>query len=201
MLENPEEFDLSVALSVPHLIEGLRTQCPALLLIEMTPDITLNVLGQLRVAAGDAHIVLWVDAISTEFASQAIGLGVRGILRRNLPTNLQLQCFRDVARGEMWVEKPLSDGILCSVGVRLARRESQLIGLLVQGLKNKEIAWRMGLTEATVKVYLSHVFKKVGVSDRFELALFALKNIYGIKVGDPSAAMDRHQTSVWIRTS
>jgi hypothetical protein len=52
-----------------------------------------------------------------------------------------------------------------------------MVGLLVQGLSNKEIAWALAISPGTVKVYLSHLFPKVGVSDRFELALLALKNL------------------------
>ena len=51
------------------------------------------------------------------------------------------------------------------------------IVFLAQGLKNKEIAYRLGITEGTVKVYLSRLYGKLGVNDRFDLALFALKNL------------------------
>jgi DNA-binding NarL/FixJ family response regulator len=61
--------------------------------------------------------------------------------------------------------------------VRLTKRESDLVCLLVQGLKNKEIAATLGLTEGTVKVYLCKLFQKVGAKDRFELALFGLRNL------------------------
>jgi DNA-binding CsgD family transcriptional regulator len=61
--------------------------------------------------------------------------------------------------------------------VALTRREGQLISLLSQGLKNKEIATALNISEGTVKVYLSRLFQKVGVKDRFELALFGLKNL------------------------
>lgn len=49
--------------------------------------------------------------------------------------------------------------------------------MLAQGLRNKELAYRLGITEGTVKVYLSHLYEKVGANDRFELALLALKNL------------------------
>ena len=59
----------------------------------------------------------------------------------------------------------------------LTQREGQLVSLLSQGLKNKEIATTLMISEGTVKVYLSRLFQKVGVKDRFELALFGLKNL------------------------
>ena len=66
----------------------------------------------------------------------------------------------------------------------LTRREGQLVTLLSQGLKNKEIATALSISEGTVKVYLSRLFQKLGVKDRFELALYGLKNL---TPGTPSA--------------
>ena len=123
------------------------------------------------------RIVLWVNTISTELAFQAMGLGVRGILRKTLPTDLQVKCLQKVQAGELWFEKALTDSFLCARRVALTQREGQLVSLLSQGLKNKEIASTLMISEGTVKVYLSRLFQKVGVKDRFELALFGLKNL------------------------
>jgi DNA-binding CsgD family transcriptional regulator len=60
--------------------------------------------------------------------------------------------------------------------VSLTNRESQLVTLLTQGLKNKEIANCLGITEGTVRIYLSKLFAKIGARDRFEVAVFGLKN-------------------------
>jgi DNA-binding NarL/FixJ family response regulator len=127
-----------------------------------------------------------VNSISTELAFQAMGLGVRGILRKTLPTELQVKCLQKVRAGELWFEKALTDSFLCARRVALTQREGQLVSLLSQGLKNKEIATTLMISEGTVKVYLSRLFQKVGVKDRFELALFGLKNLTTgqIPVGD-----------------
>jgi DNA-binding CsgD family transcriptional regulator len=115
-------------------------------------------------------------------------LGVRGILRKTLPTDLQVKCLQKVQAGELWFEKALTDSFLCARRVALTQREGQLVSLLSQGLKNKEIATTLMISEGTVKVYLSRLFQKVGVKDRFELALFGLKNLTTgqIPVGDKS---------------
>src|ERR1035438_8549547 len=73
---------------------------------------------------------------------------------------------------------PIRDRLLCTKRVVLTTRERQLVGLLVQGMKNKEIGYSLGITEGTVKVYLSRLYQKVNVKDRFELALFAMQNFY-----------------------
>jgi DNA-binding CsgD family transcriptional regulator len=71
--------------------------------------------------------------------------------------------------------------------VALTQREGQLVSLLSQGLKNKEIATTLMISEGTVKVYLSRLFQKVGVKDRFELALFGLKNLTTGQLPEKSA--------------
>jgi two-component system nitrate/nitrite response regulator NarL len=173
----------AVCPTIAQLMEHVQSEQPDLLLIELTKDVTLDVLSALRSTTAHAPVILWADLVSTEFASEAIGLGVRGILRKNLPVELLVKCLLKVAAGEFWVEKALSDKLLCSKRVALTPRERQLAGLLTQGMKNKEISYSLGITEGTVKVYLSRLFQKVGVKDRFELALFAIEHFYGTHGG------------------
>jgi DNA-binding CsgD family transcriptional regulator len=61
--------------------------------------------------------------------------------------------------------------------IQLSRRESQLVALVSSGLRNREIADTLGISEGTVKVYLSRLFLKVGAKDRFELALYGTRNL------------------------
>jgi DNA-binding CsgD family transcriptional regulator len=122
-------------------------------------------------------MLLWVNEISTELAFQAIGLGVRGIVRKTLPAETLMECLRKVSQGELWFEKTLTDSMLSARKVSLTPREGQLIVLLTQGLKNKEIATVLCVSENTIKVYLSRLFSKVGVKDRLELAIYGLRNV------------------------
>jgi DNA-binding NarL/FixJ family response regulator len=173
-----DNFILSaVESTADELIHRVSVSHPSLVVVEMTAAISLEFLRGLITLAPQARVILWVDSISTEFASQAIGLGVSGILRRNLSAEIHLRCLIEVAAGQLWVDVDLSRNLLCSQQIHLTPRERQLMGLLAQGLKNKEIAWSLGITEGTVKVYLSRLFDKVGANDRFELALMALKNL------------------------
>jgi two-component system, NarL family, nitrate/nitrite response regulator NarL len=158
------------------LVEHVRTLGPSVVLIEVTAAITFAALSRLKSIAADVPVVLWVDEARAEFVFEALAMGVRGILRKNLPIELQIKCLRVCAAGELWVEQSLCEHLLVAKRVKLTRRERQLVSLLAQGLKNKEIAYAQRLSEGTVKVYLSRLFKKVGVTDRFELALFAIQN-------------------------
>jgi two-component system nitrate/nitrite response regulator NarL len=74
------------------------------------------------------------------------------------------------------MDKTFSGNPLSSRVTPLTQRETQILALLTNGLKNKEIAQAMGITEGTVKCHLCRLFQKVGVKGRFELALFCLKN-------------------------
>lgn len=171
-------FELAgICPTVPVLMQRLAADEPDIALLDLTPEVTFGALSDLRRAIAHCKIVLWVNTISTELAFQAMGLGVRGILRKTLPAELQVKCLQKVHAGELWFEKALTDSFLSARRVALTQREGQLVSLLTQGLKNKEIATTLMISEGTVKVYLSRLFQKVGVKDRFELALFGLKNL------------------------
>jgi len=162
---------------VDRLSAELEAHRPDLLLVDLTSDVTFSVLSGLRGAACQTKIVLWVHAIPAELALQAMSLGIRGILRKNLPVDTLLRCLARVNEGELWFDKALTDSIMGARRYSLTRREGQLVALLSQGLKNKEIASALMISEGTVKVYLSRLFQKLGVKDRFELALYGLKNL------------------------
>src|SRR5215831_13661951 len=163
VLRQVEGFELlPICGTVAGVMEQVGRGVPDLVLLDLTQEVTFAVLSEMKHAMMSCKIVLWVNSISTELAFQAMGLGVRGILRKTLPTDLQVKCLQKVHDGELWFEKALTDSFLT------ARREGQLIHLLSQGCKNKEIATNLMISEGTVKVYLSRLFEKVGVKDRFE---------------------------------
>jgi DNA-binding NarL/FixJ family response regulator len=168
---------VGVCNSTDNLGTTLETEKPDVLLLDLTSDVSFQLLRELKKRSDTCKMLLWVNAISTELAFQAMGLGVRGIVRKTLPAETLIECLRKVNQGELWFEKTLTDSMLSARKVSLTRREGQLVTLLSQGLKNKEIATVLCVSENTVKVYLSRLFQKVGVKDRFELALYGLRNV------------------------
>jgi DNA-binding NarL/FixJ family response regulator len=170
-------------------MEIMAAQQPDIVLMDLTSEVTFGALSEMKRAMTNSKIVLWVHTISTELAFQAMGLGVRGILRKTLPTDLLAKCLEKVQEGELWFEKALTDSFLSAKRIALTQREGQLVSLLSQGLKNKEIATALLISEGTVKVYLSRLFQKLGVKDRFELALYGLKNLTA-----GQGALDRTQS-------
>jgi len=158
---------------------------PDVLLFDFSPEADLSFLAALRDAAPCCRIVVWTRTLSTELAWQAIELGIKGILPKTAPPEVIVQCMERVAADEAWFDHSLTTTLLTSRPIRLTNRESQLVGLLAQGLKNKEIATMLKISEGTVKVYLSRLFEKVGAKDRFELALFGLKNLRNVAANTP----------------
>jgi two-component system, NarL family, nitrate/nitrite response regulator NarL len=148
--------------TLTQLMNQIGAASPSLVLIELTPEVTLDALKRIRSRAGTASIILCGEAVSAEFATQAVGLGIRGILRKDLSVELHLkQLLGNRAHPRpllKWRQAPLTT------------RERQLLGYVSQGLKNRAIAQAMGITEGTVKVYLSRLCDKVGATDRVSLA-------------------------------
>ena len=146
-----------------------------LVLLEPGPELTFAALSEMK-QTSPCKLVLWVNSLSPELAVQAMSLGVRGILRKTLSPKLQVECLQKVAAGEYWFEKALVNGYSGLDSLSFTPREGQILNLLSQGLKNREIATHLTVSEGTVKVYLTRLLQKAGAKDRFELALLGLKN-------------------------
>src|SRR5215469_12150559 len=165
-----------ICTSAPALPRIVQAEAAEIVLVSMGPEINAPLVHELRNVAPQTRIILWVHGISPELAHHFIESGVRGILRKSYPPEMLLKCLRKVNDGELWFEKTLTSSFLNGRAVRLTPREAQMIALLSRGLKNKEISSILRICEGSVKVYLSRLYEKLGVKDRFELALFGLRN-------------------------
>jgi DNA-binding NarL/FixJ family response regulator len=179
VLSSVPEFDLtSVCADVRQLPQAVVAAEPDLVVLDIDQEMSFERLFEMRRAMSSrVKIILWVHTIVPELAYQTMRLGVRGILRKTLGAEVMIRCLQQVNRGECWFEETLTSSFMNMKTVRLSRRESQLISLVSQGRKNKEIASALSIAEQTVKIYLSRVFRKVGVKDRLELALYGLRNM------------------------
>ena len=160
-----------------QVVGASRENPPDVILYSLASDVDLAQLPMVRRAAPDAAVILWAREFSAELAHQALDMGVQGFLSTTAGAESVLECLRLSVTGEIWMERSLASMLVHSRPISLSRRQSQLLGLLVQGLKNREIATEMGISEGTVKAYLTTLFEKVGARDRFELALYGLKNL------------------------
>jgi DNA-binding NarL/FixJ family response regulator len=115
-------------------------------------------------------------------AQDYVQAGVHGVLYRDVPNSELLRCLRGVGRGDSYVQKRLAsttnnfenDLIAERVRERLTPKELKVVALILQGYKNRDIAEELHNSEQVIKNYLRSIFDKTGVSDRLELALFAM---------------------------
>jgi len=164
-----------------HLAGAAQQYQPQVILYSLSLDPELAQVNSVRRASPDSAIILWARDFSGELAHQALDMGIQGFLSTTAGPDTMLECLRFAGTGEMWMERSLANTLLNSRPVALSRRQTQLLSLLVQGLKNREIATELGISEGTVKAYLTTLFEKVGARDRFELALYGLKNLRNVR--------------------
>jgi len=135
---------------------------------------------------------------------EAMKLGCSGILLKDCPPSLIEKSIHKVHAGEIWLDSTTTAAVIRQFAApgdhpttsatsglngakptreraQLSQREREIIVLIAQGYKNKEIAEKMFITEQTVKNHLHNVFDKLGVSDRLELALYAIHNSLHVK--------------------
>jgi DNA-binding NarL/FixJ family response regulator len=176
------EFELTACCdSLPAAADRLRAGRAEIVLVHLASRISLSDLGQLASAApsGEApgRLVLWGDGIGGEFAYQSMLLGARAVIPGRSSIEALLTTLLNVHRGVLCFEKEVVDGMLARERVAVSKREGQVITLVTQGYKNKAIANALGITEGTVKAYLYKLFRKLGVNDRLDMALYGLKNL------------------------
>jgi two-component system nitrate/nitrite response regulator NarL len=165
----PAERDLSA------LAPFVKEVCPDAILVDLVPEVTLGLLAALRSAAPNARLILWGRSFSEELRYQAREIGIGDFIQRGGSTEAFIKSLLIAVSGNGLSGSPKPAH---SRTIPLTKRESQLVTLLTQGMRNKEIAACIGITEGTVRIYLSKLFAKIGARDRFEVAVFGLKNEY-----------------------
>jgi DNA-binding NarL/FixJ family response regulator len=144
---------------------------PDVLLLDITAGLTFADLSELHACIPECPVVLWSDALPLELMFKTLEFGVRGIVQRNVQPEQLVDSLRKVVAGELQIGFGASpDSPQPRRRVSLTPREREIVTLLRQGMRNKQIAGEMGITEGTVKIYLFRLFHKLGVRNRFELA-------------------------------
>jgi DNA-binding NarL/FixJ family response regulator len=157
-------FESALAPNPIEAVTDLLRQTPTLRLVVVTPE-------------PDEELTL-----------ELLRRGAHGIVSREVEPELLVDCLRKVSEGHPWLDSRGIQWVLEAYRtqgartssprpkVQLTPKESIIVSCVTQGMKNKEIALRVGTTEQVVKNYLRKVYDKLGVADRLELALFCLHN-------------------------
>jgi len=153
----------------------LLPSLPAAIIVDLQNGV-FELIRKVSSALPRVPIVVWQRTSASEPSLNALDWGAAGVLHDNSAPAEVLACLKSVKEGNAWVPVSVAQAASRSRRCNLSRREGQLLRLVVQGLRNKEIAYALNISEGTVKVYFSKLFQKLGVSDRYELAMLGLRH-------------------------
>jgi two-component system response regulator DegU len=110
--------------------------------------------------------------------------GVYGILSSDADSVVLKEAIRVAHSGELWLDRKIIKNILCRINheeksINLTKREREIVSLICLGYRNKEIAQKLDISEQTVKSHCNRIYKKVGVTDRLQLALYTQRLLPG----------------------
>ena len=148
----------------------------------------VDAVGELLQKNPKLRIVVVTPGPDEQLTLELFRRGAHGIVSREVEPELMVDCLRKVISGDTWLDNQAIHWVMeafrnqssRSSGTRpkvqLTPKESLIVSCVTQGMKNKEIALRVGTTEQVVKNYLRKVYDKLGVADRLELALYCLNH-------------------------
>jgi DNA-binding NarL/FixJ family response regulator len=180
--------EVSDGRQVLPLIEDID---PDVLLLDLVmPGLTgIETLREMSGPRSRVKTIVLTAGIAKEQIAQALQLGARGIVLKDAATDVLLRGIRCVVNGEFFVgEQAVADleealrPYITSTDSHarkrfgITNRESDIVGAVVSGYTNRDIAEKFSISEQTVKHHLRNIFDKLGVSNRLELALFALNH-------------------------
>jgi DNA-binding NarL/FixJ family response regulator len=139
----------------------------------------LEWIHDLKLTDATPAVTVWGVSMTEAEALRLLQAGARGIVRKTADLSSLLSCLRTVASGRSWMEDCVFRDSARQSGYprsELTAREHQVLELVEQGFKNKEIAMELGIRPGTVKIHLKHIFEKTGVRGRYGLAINGLKD-------------------------
>ena len=166
------------------VLDALPGARPELLILDndMPERSGLDVLRTLRSKGDNRPVVLLTSRLNDELAREAVKLSVNGIVIKSTAPRDLLVCLESVVQGRRWIDQEVMQRVMEQAMSpdaprdpfdALSARERAVASLVQRGLRNKEVASELGLTEGTVKVHLHKVFDKLGIRGRTELILLA----------------------------
>ncbi|MFQ5663950.1 MAG: response regulator [Terriglobia bacterium] len=165
---------------------------PDVLLLDLKMPVMdgIEALSELARRKLRTRVILMLTNAERDKAVRAVRLGARGVIFKEAERGLLAKSIRKVHAGEVWIDNPILSQALESLVSRppsaprpsgepethLSSREMEVVRCVAMGLRNKEVADRLGVSEATIKNHLTSIYAKLGVSDRLELILYAIHN-------------------------
>ena len=182
------EGDLEIVarcVNAREAIEAVRLHRPDILLLDLRlpGGSGLDVLEQIRREGLPTQAILLAGSVNQDELMEALQLGARGVVLKEMAPELLIRCIRTVHAGGRWLEddflRHAIDGILDRDGIAgpgrltLSTREMEIVRLAATGHHNRDIAEALHITEGTVKVHMHNIYEKLGIEGRVELTIYA----------------------------
>jgi two-component system nitrate/nitrite response regulator NarL len=173
-----------------RLMDAMRKHSPDVLLV--STDILqeeLDALERLVTEIDDTRVIVLTSRKDPGFLEGALRCGARGVIQREWPIQQIPVAIRKVTKGGVWLERTVAEKVLENLLASreipdpearkidsLTPREREVIGLICQGLKNKNISDTLHISEATVSHHLTSIYRKLEVDDRTSLVIYSAKH-------------------------
>ena len=179
------------ASNAAEALANIISERPDIILLDLDIANDLDLLPELYRITPDARVIVLTGTRDSETHRRAVRLGAMGLVRKEQASEVLLQAIAKVHAGEVWLERTLVADVLGEItrgglvqpadpeAIRIAAltpREREVITLVGQGLKNRQIAAHLCIAEPTVRHHLTSIFAKLNVVDRLELVIYAYRH-------------------------
>jgi DNA-binding NarL/FixJ family response regulator len=167
----------------------IANEPPDIILFSISAEEELDLLPELMAAAKQARVMILTGRRNPKIHQHAIRLGATGVVSMDTRPKTFLKAIEKVHMGEIWLNRSMTANVLAGFInanqevdqetakiATLTKREREVIILIGEGLKNKQISARLFISEATVRHHLTSIFDKLDVSDRLELIIYAYRH-------------------------
>jgi DNA-binding NarL/FixJ family response regulator len=202
-LERSKHYHADAVVSSKEVLDALQSGAYQIVLISSSfPEQPLGgfrLVRQVQESYPNLSVVVLLDNLDRNLVVEAFRTGARGIFCRSDSFQALCKCIHCVYQGQVWASSKelqfvldalVQPGLMDAPGSAnsrpLSKREEEIARLVAEGLSNRQISDRLGLSEHTIKNYLFRVFEKLGVGTRVELALYALNRRQGKHLGPTS---------------
>ena len=185
------EGDINVIAEAGNGEEGyevIKQYKPDVVLLDINMPVMngLELLKKIRSEKDETRILILTIHNEVEYLSKAVEIGVNGYVLKDSESSVLKKAIMDVNNGEIYIQPSIAPLLVEMNNNKnesgddpsniLSSREFEVLKLVSEGLFNKEIAYKLSISEKTVKNHVSNIFKKIGVSDRTQAAVYAIKN-------------------------
>lgn len=186
ILQNTNIVVAAEATSGEEVLRKVALEKPAAVLLDvrMPGGDGLHVLGRLKLDYPELPILMFSTYDNPTYVARAVALGAAGYVLKSDTRERLVDAIEKAVRGESaWTREELrrvtgalaTPRVVSDVEVPLTQRESEVLRQLANGLTNKEIALALGISYETVKEHVQHILRKIGVSDRTQAAVWAVR--------------------------